>query len=102
MIHESVHAMVDIAFESASAWGNDNSARADRYRPALKMLEEDEAAYIAQALFLLYEDIPDDVVSPVAEALPIAGRIKGQDGAHVTDEEQASLKAAIIANPFYK
>jgi hypothetical protein len=102
MIHESVHAMVDIAFEDPSAWADDDSARHDRYRPALMMREEEEAAYIAQALFILYEDVYYEVVGEVAEAVRIARLIKGKDEATVTDEMQASLKAAILADPDYQ
>jgi hypothetical protein len=104
MIHESIHAMTDIAFEPASVWGKDDSARADRYRPALKMLEEEVICYVTQGLYLLYEnaDVSAVRVPVVLEGLRIARQIKDQDGAVVSDLMQPALQAAIIADPMYR
>jgi hypothetical protein len=104
MIHESIHAMTDIAFELPSVWGNDDSARAERYRPALKMLEEEVVCYITQALYILYETGSSANIfgSVQLKALDLATKIKDDDGATVTDEMQAQLKAAILASPEYE
>jgi hypothetical protein len=104
-IHESVHAMVDLSFQSAVDWGRDSSPKADRYRPALQKLQEEAVGYVAQALFYVNELGIQDSVSDNLEfamAIRVANRIAGNDGAHVTGDEVKNLQDAIAADPHYQ
>jgi hypothetical protein len=109
-IHESVHAMVDISFNSVEGWAADlasgrPSLDAFRYRPFLKTLEEEAVGYVAQALFIVNAIGHYDFRNPVPQlilAMRIADRIKDNNGATVTDKEASDLANAIGFDPLYQ
>jgi hypothetical protein len=107
-IHESVHAMVDISFNSPEGWVADVSSGhpsrdAFRYHPALMTLQEEAAAYVAQALFIANATGHWDFQDPyLILAMRIADRIQGKDGAAVTDKEASDLVNAIGSDPLYQ
>jgi hypothetical protein len=109
MIHESVHALVDWSFRPPAAYltditSDDPSLASTRYHPGLKLVEEEAAAYVAQALHLInyYDDGGPGNIPEFQIALPIARRIKGTPGARVTDVESALLQGVIAADPRYQ
>jgi hypothetical protein len=109
-IHESVHALIDWSFKTPVDYvkditSGDPSLASTRYQPGLKMVEEEAVACIAQALFRLnyYDDGSGAGAFPAFNiALAIARRIKGDDGASVTDSEAGQLQGAIAADPRYQ
>jgi hypothetical protein len=109
-IHESVHAMVDISFNSVEGWAADlasgrPSPDAFGYRPFLMVLQEEAVAYVAQALFIVNAIGRYDFPNPLPQlilAMRIADRIKDNNGATVTDKETSDLVNAIGFDPLYK
>jgi hypothetical protein len=107
-IHESVHAMIDISFNSPEGWGADVSSGhpsrdSTRYHPNLMTLQEEAVAYVAQALFIVNAIGHMDYQEPeLIFAMRIADRIKDDDGATVTDKEASDLLNAIGSDPQYQ
>jgi hypothetical protein len=109
-IHESVHALIDWSFKAPVPYVLDitsgsPSLASTRYRPGLKMFEEEAVAYVAQALFRLnyFDDGSGAASFPAFNiALTIARRIKGDNGASVTDSEAGQLQGALAADPRYQ
>jgi hypothetical protein len=107
-IHESVHAMIDLAFSKTEDWfvqmgtGGDSPALT-RYHPLLTFMQDEAVAYVAQALFIVNAIGRQDYQEAVLIlAMRIADRIKDNDGATVTDTEAADLQNAISQDPHYR
>jgi hypothetical protein len=94
IVHESVHAMLDIR------------AGLDRKNFHVLQTENEAAAYIAQAIFGIHAfnlTAGRNVSAYFEKAFEIAEKIKDQRGAHVSNEDAQYIRHAIaVSNTYYK
>jgi len=95
IIHECVHAMLDIAAGTPLPLG----------AVPITKSENEAAAYIAGCLFWIYEHGGPDTPTPEhviwIKAFEIADKIKNVKGAHVSAVDALSLRGLISVHPVY-